>query len=227
MKDDANRSRLSAALRMLRRQKGWTLAEVSERTGFSVPTLSKVENDRLSLSYDKLIRLSEGLGVNISQLFAPVDAAGMAPAAIIGRRSLTKRGEGQLVSTRNYDYYYLSTDVVQKKFIPILAEVRARSLEEFGGLVRHTGEEFIYVVEGVVEVHTDLYAPMVLNVGDSAYIDSAMGHAYVNAGEGPCRLLAVCSASEQEVRDAIEKKRAAEPAPKASRAKKKAPKRHR
>ena len=64
MSIDTNRARLGAALRQLRREKSLTLAEVSQRTGFSVPTLSKVENDRLSLSYDKLIRLSEGLGVD-------------------------------------------------------------------------------------------------------------------------------------------------------------------
>jgi transcriptional regulator with XRE-family HTH domain len=208
MKDTANRSRLGAALRALRKQKDWTLAEVSQRTGFSVPTLSKVENDRLSLSYDKLIRLSEGLGVDIAQLFAPVD--GEAPP-ITGRRSINRTGEGELISTRNYDYRYLSTDVTHKKFIPILTDLHARSLEEFGELVRHTGEEFIFVLEGEVEVHTELYAPMVLSKGESAYIDSRMGHAYVVRGEGPCRLMAVCSASESDLREVAENSPPREP----------------
>ena len=205
MKETVNRSRLGAALRSLRRQKAWTLAELSRRTGFSVPTLSKVENDRLSLSYDKLIRLSEGLKVGIAQLFAPVDGEG-ALGAITGRRSVNRRGDGELVATTNYDYRYLSADVSRKKFIPILADLRAQSIEEFGELVRHSGEEFIYVLEGAVEVHTELYAPLVLTAGESAYIDSSMGHAYVLKGQGPCRLLAVCSASEQDLREATAKK---------------------
>lgn len=209
MKDTANRSRLGAALRALRKQKDWTLAEVSQRTGFSVPTLSKVENDRLSLSYDKLIRLSEGLGVDIAQLFAPVD--GEASPPITGRRSVNRDGDGELVATRNYDYRYLSTDVTRKKFIPILTELHARSLEEFGELVRHTGEEFIFVLEGQVEVHTELYAPLVLSRGESAYIDSRMGHAYVVRGDGPCRLIAVCSASESDLREVAEKSPPREP----------------
>ena len=198
MKDTANRSRLGAALRALRKQKDWTLAEVSQRTGFSVPTLSKVENDRLSLSYDKLIRLSEGLGIDIAQLFAPVD--GEAPP-ITGRRSVNRSGDGELISTRNYDYRYLSTDVTHKKFIPILTELHAHSLEEFGELVRHTGEEFIFVLEGEVEVHTELYAPLVLSAGESAYIDSTMGHAYIARGDGPARIVGVCSASERDLRE--------------------------
>jgi transcriptional regulator with XRE-family HTH domain len=203
MTNAANRSRLGAALKALRTQKGWTLGEVGRRTGFSVPTLSKVENDRLSLSYDKLIRLSEGLGVDISQLFTPVNA-GAGPAAITGRRSVNRRGEGELVPTSNYDYRYLSTDVNRKKFIPILADPRAQSLEEFGELIRHSGEEFVFVLEGEVEIHTELYAPMTLKTGESAYIDSSMGHAYLAKGKGPCRMLAVCSASERDLRAVME-----------------------
>jgi transcriptional regulator with XRE-family HTH domain len=194
-----NAARPGAALKALRRQRGWTLADVSERTGFSVPTLSKVENNRLSLSYDKLIRLSEGVEIDIAQLFAPVDGSA-GPAAISGRRSVNRRGDGELVPTRNYDYYYLSTDVTRKKFIPILASPHARTLEEFGELVRHSGEEFIYVLEGAVEIHTELYAPIVLTEGESVYIDSSMGHAYIVRGSEPCRLLAVCSASERDLR---------------------------
>jgi transcriptional regulator with XRE-family HTH domain len=203
MKHAPNRSSLGAALKALRRQKGWTLAEVSRRTGFSVPTLSKVENDKLSLSYDKLIRVSEGLEVDIAQLFAPVEGP-TAPAAITGRRSINKVGDGDLVATRNYDYVYLSGDVTRKKFIPILTEVRARSIEEFGELVRHAGDEFVYVLEGKLEVHTEFYAPIVLSEGESAYLDSTMGHAYIAHGTGRCRVLAVCSAAERELRQAAE-----------------------
>src|SRR6185369_5524193 len=163
-------------------------------------TLSKVENDRLSLSYDKLIRLSQGLGIDISQLFAPAGAE-HSPRAITGRRSVNRAGDGELVATRNYDYRYLSADVTRKKLIPIVTDVHARSLEEFGELVKHAGEEFIFVLQGQLEVHTELYAPLILSVGESAYIDSTMGHAYVAHGPGPCRIVGVCSATESHLRE--------------------------
>jgi transcriptional regulator with XRE-family HTH domain len=203
------KSRLGAALRELRRQHGWTLTEVSRRTGFSVPTLSKVENDRVSLSYDKLIRLSEGLNIDIAQLFASGGGSGL-PVSITGRRSINRLGDGQLVPTHNYDYRYLNTDVVQKRFIPIVTELHSQSLEEFGALVKHSGEEFIYVLEGEVEVHTELYAPLVLKAGESAYLDSAMGHAYLQRGATRCRLLAICSASEAHLREVMVKNEAAQ-----------------
>jgi len=193
------RSGLGATLKAMRTQKGLTLAEVSRRTGFSIPTLSKVENNRLSLSYDKLIRLSEGLDVGVAELFTPADADA---AEGSGRRSVNREGEWEAVVTANYDYRYLSTDIARKKFIPIVVEIRARSLEEFGPLVRHGGEEFVYILEGEVEIHTSLYSPLVLKKGESAYLDSSMGHAYLARGKGTCLLLAVCSASERDLRAA-------------------------
>lgn len=200
-RSSAGGSRLGAALRALRRQNGWTLADVSRRTGFSVPTLSKVENHRASLSYDKLIRLSQGLGVDISRLFTKAGTA-VEPPAITGRRSINRARDGQLVETRNYDYYYLSTDVRQKKLIPIRSSVRCRTLHEFGTLLKHSGEEFIYVLEGTVEVHTELYEPYILRSGESTYIDSTMGHGYLAKGDGPCTILAVCSAEGQQFPEA-------------------------
>src|ERR1700743_170333 len=87
-------ARPGAALRALRMQRGWTLAEVSERTDLPVSTLSKIENDRMSLTYDKLARISAGLGVDISQLFAP-QVVGMPGAMVNGRRTVTLAGQGQ------------------------------------------------------------------------------------------------------------------------------------
>jgi uncharacterized cupin superfamily protein len=101
--------------------------------------------------------------------------------------------------------------VSRKKFIPILTDVHARSIEEFGELVRHSGDEFIIVLEGEIEVHTTLYEPIVLSVGESIYLDSSMGHAYIARSKGSCRILGICSATEQDLREAT--KGAARPTP--------------
>ena len=77
--------------------------------------------------------------------------------------------------------------------IPIIITVRARSVDELGGLVRHAGEEYLYVLTGTMELHSDLYAPLPLEPGDSVYFDSGMAHAYVWTGKEPCTVLAVCA----------------------------------
>src|SRR3546814_6672588 len=82
--------------------------------------------------------------------------------------------------------------------IPSITRIRARTPEEFGELVRHQGEELIYVLQGRVEVHTEFYDPVVLEEGESIYIDSTMGHAYLAAeGCDEAVVLGVCSSADE------------------------------
>ena len=191
-----------AMLKKLRIQRGWTLKEVSRRTGYPVSTLSKIENDRVSLTYDKLTRISAGLDVDFSSLFGAQEVTAEA-SAVHGRRSITRAGEGRSIESKNYFHLYAATELLNKRLIPIIVEIRARSLEEFGELVRHSGEEYIYVLEGEVDVHTSAYAPVRLKAGDSIYFDSTMGHAYIAANSGPCRVLGVCSGTESQMIAAV------------------------
>lgn len=193
-----------SALKALRNQRGWTLAEVSKRTGLPISTLSKIENERISLTYDKLALLSTSLSVDIAQLFAP--PLGRVPGAVIGRRSYTPGGQGQVIETGNYGHIYPAADFLNKRFTPIIAELRARSLEEFGDFIRHPGEEYAYVLEGTVAFHTELYAPLTLRKDDSIYFDSGMGHAYLAAEAGPCRVLSICSGPESQLKEALERR---------------------
>ncbi|HEY2358407.1 MAG TPA: XRE family transcriptional regulator [Phenylobacterium sp.] len=187
-----------SVLKSLRLANGWTLSEVSRRTGLPVSTLSKVENDKMSLSYDKLARISRGLEIDIGVLFAS-DGAAPPLSLVTGRRSITRAGEGRVIETEPYEHVYPATDLLNKRFVPIVAEIRARSMSEFSELIRHPGEEYTFVLEGTVELHTDLYAPVTLEVGDSIYFDSGMGHVYLSAGPGRCRVLSICSGEESQL----------------------------
>ncbi|MBV8144489.1 MAG: cupin domain-containing protein [Gammaproteobacteria bacterium] len=195
---DKSLAKPGAALKALRRQHGWTLAEVSERTGLPASTLSKIENDKMSLSFDKLARLSSGLQIDIAALFRGANGED-APSGVNGRRSIVRAGEGKAIETRNYAHLYPAWELLNKKIIPIVAELHARSLEEFGELIHHPGEEYAFVLEGEVDFHTSLYAPVRLKAGDSIYFDSGMGHAYIAAGPGRCRVLSMCSAPETQL----------------------------
>lgn len=188
-------NKLGQSLRDVRKQRGMTLAEASERAGLPVSTLSKIENNRMSLSYDKMLRICQALEIDIAQLFAG-DASAPAVATPVpsGRRSVNRGGSGYAIKTANYSHLYPAADLLNKRVVPIIAEIHTRSLKEFGDLIRHSGEEYAYVLEGSVDLYTDLYAPMRLDAGDSIYFDSGMGHAYIAVSEGVCRVLSVCSA---------------------------------
>ncbi|MFN3369969.1 MAG: helix-turn-helix domain-containing protein [Sphingomonadaceae bacterium] len=193
---------LGEVMRGIRTRNGWTLKQMSDRCGIPVSTLSKVEHDRLTLSYDKLQQLSRKLDIRMSDLFAegPEEAA----PRVTGRRSIATRDRAVRVVTDNYDYHYLCTDLRRKRMIPILTRIRARSASEFGELVRHQGEEFVFVLEGRIVVHSEFYDPVVLDEGEGIYIDSTMGHAYVVAdGCEEALVLGVCSSAEENLMDEL------------------------
>lgn len=189
-------------LRAMRARNGWTLKEMSERTGIPLSTLSKVEHDRLSLTYDKLLQISQRLNIRMSELFAEPDANSEPP--VTARRSIARIDDAVRVNTPNYDYYYLCPELRRKRMIPVLTRVRAKSLEQFGALVHHTGEEYIHVIEGRVEVHTEFYDPITLGAGEGVYIDSNMGHAYLAApGCEEALLLGVCSSADEQLMESL------------------------
>jgi transcriptional regulator with XRE-family HTH domain len=193
---------LGTVLRNLRTRFGWTLKEMSAKSGIPMSTLSKVEHDRLTLTYDKLQQLSQRLSIRMSDLFAEGGDAAEPPPT--GRRSIGRLGEALRVNTPNYDYHYLCTELRQKLMIPLVTRIRARTLEEFGALVRHPGEEVIYVLEGRIEVHTAYYDPVILEKGEAIYIDSTMGHAYLAAdGCEEAVVLGVCSSVESDLMDSF------------------------
>src|SRR3954464_3275196 len=176
-KSDSAQPTLGTLLRGLRARNGWTLKEMSDRSGIPVSTLSKVEHDRLTLTYDKLQAASQRLGIRLSDLFAELEEASEAP--VTARRSIGRVDRAIQVTTPNYDYHYLCPELRRKRMIPILTTVRAKTVEEFGDLVRHSGEEYVYVLKGRIEVHTEFYEPELLEEGESIYLDSQMGHGYL------------------------------------------------
>ena len=137
---------------------------MSERSGIPVSTLSKVENDRLTLTYDKILQLSENLEIRISELFAEAEPA---EENVTARRSIGRLDDAIRVTTPNYDYYYLCTELRRKRMVPVLTRIRAKSLSEFGDLVSHAGEEYIHVLEGTIVVHTEFYDPVTLKTGEA------------------------------------------------------------
>ena len=179
---------LGARVRELRKGRKWTLEQAAKQAGLARSTLSKIENGQMSPTYDALKKLAVGLEISVPQLFTP-------PAAekINGRMAVTKSGEGAAKATTTYEHELLGESLRKKQMLPYRARIRARSMEEFEGWVRHDGEEFLYVLTGVIMLYTEFYEPVELRRGDSAYYDGTMGHNVVSVSAEDATILWVTS----------------------------------
>lgn len=183
---------LAVRVRELCRTRHLSLRKLAKMTDIPVATLSKVQNNLTTLSYVQLVKLAAGLGIELNELFT-------SPTADVrtGRRAVTLNGQGPKEATERYDFEMLCGELANKKMNTGIMEIRARTVAEAGGLMAHEGEEFAYVLSGLVDVHTEDYQPKRLRAGDCIYMDSTSGHAYVNAGEETlARVLAVTTHAE-------------------------------
>lgn len=186
--NETTTSVLASKLRVLRRAADLTLQQLGQRSGIAASTLSKIENGQLSPTYEKIAALAKGLDVDVGELFSPSEQP-----TLRARRSTTRAGQGVVHSTPQYVYELLHADLAHKRFVPLVTTIQAHETAQFPELLRHDGEEMVYVLRGSVTVHTDCYAPLALHVGDSCYFDSTMGHACVSSGAEDAQVLWVCS----------------------------------
>jgi len=194
---EKDKNTLGSLIRAVRQQNDWTLRQMSEKVAIPLSTLAKVEADKLSLTYDKLQQLATRLGLTMAELLAQADSsAADTPQVVTARRSVIRTNNSVQVLTPNYDYEYLCADLREKRMVPIIARIRAHDIKEFGEPLKHQGEEFIYVLEGTIEVHLQFYTAVTLTVGQGIYLDSSMGHAYVAKDCESALVLAVCSSED-------------------------------
>lgn len=179
---------LGERVRELRKARDWTLEQAAQEAGLARSTLSKIENGQMSPTFDAVRKLATGLDISIPQLFT-------APRSdkVLARRAVTRTGQGQVLVTTTYEHEILASDLSNKQMMPYRATVRARSIDDFDGWVRHDGEEFLYVLTGVVKFFTEFYEPVELKRGDSAYYDAGMGHNVISTSQDDAVILWVTS----------------------------------
>lgn len=180
---------VGAGIKRYRLNNHWSLKELSEKCGIPISTLSKVENGQMSLKIEKLMSVCGALGIDIMQLVSPAETE--RPVKMVtGRRSITRKGQAVISQTENSTYEYHAHELSNRLLIPAIIEVYPGRKPD---MVKHQGEEFIYVLEGRVEARTEFYEPTILEVGDSMYIDSTMAHNLSALDGKPARVLNISS----------------------------------
>ncbi len=181
VKDEVAALNLGSKIRNLRKQRAMTLQEVSNRTGLSKPLLSQVENNIAAPPIATLIKISTALGVKISHFFREQDHENRIVVVKKDQRyGIKKLSHHDKNPGIGYRYESLAYPMVGKQMEPFIAEIEPRDEQDLL-FNDHKGEEFLFVLDGIVEFKSSDQAH-VLDTGDSIYFDSSIPHALRGVG---------------------------------------------
>lgn len=186
----AGKQEVGAKLRRARKARDLTLQQVAAHSGLAVSTISKAERGQIALSYEKVLKLGQALGIDMTQLFMQGEAPpqGSASPTVVKDRF----EDVQHYATGQYDYSVLCGAFPGKRMQPLVAVVHAREATEFSEPIRHPGQEFALVLSGRVRILFENGESVELGQHEAAYFDSGVGHVYISLGDEPARVVSVC-----------------------------------
>ena len=194
-------------VRSLRKKASLTLSDLSIASGMSISAISKIENDQISPTFVNMMRLAEGLRMHIADLVT-VNLEPQVPSA---RFAVTRKPDQAFTEADHYSFAALCGNLQRKRMKPMITRVRSETAEHPIEKFSHDGEEFLYVLKGVLLIRTEYYQPIRLEQGDSMYFDSTMPHCYVSGtkqeAEAFVMWLPENSQSEEDVDDVVRLRR--------------------
>lgn len=171
----------------VRQEKGLTVKDVAQRTGLSSKYLVQIESDEVSPPLGALIRIAKALGMKLGRFISTGEVKPFTVVRKDQRRVISRYTSAQ-GNQYGYTYESLAPDKKDRHMEPFMVTlVPSRAEKE---LSTHAGQEFIYVLEGAMEVilkdHTEVLYP-----GDSVYYDSTVPHLVRCHGDKKTVILAV------------------------------------
>jgi len=172
-KKDFQDIRVGEKIKALRESKGLSLKEAADLTGFSTALLSQMENQLVSPSLGAIIKLANALGVKVGDLLGETQGEPFTIVRKDERKNVSRFASKEGVKY-GYSYESLGYEKKNRHMEPFIVTLEPATVKTAKTSV-HEGEEFIFVLEGEMEVilgnHTDILYP-----GDSIYYDSTIPH---------------------------------------------------
>lgn len=168
-------------IRKLRQERRLTLQDLSEETELSKPLLSQIENEQVIPPLATLLRIAKALKVPLQTFFEEEDNTQKCLVVRAGDSNRLHRRPQHGGPPQPYLYHSLAYGKKHKHMEPFLVEFDPHQTTQ-PQAVQHAGEEFLYVLEGCIELNhgNETY---VLNPGDSVYWDSNEPHSLKALGD--------------------------------------------
>jgi len=176
-------------VRELRQKYRYTLQDLAHKTGLSKPFLSQIENNHVVPPIATLLKLARALNVGLAHFFQDQEENEKISITRPSDRMRMDRRPHQDKEQVNYIYESLERRKSSKRMEPFLVEFPVQEVERME-FQSHTGEEFLYLLEGKVEFRTGDRVE-ILEAGDSIYFDSDISHSFRCLSDQPAKAVAV------------------------------------
>ncbi len=174
-------------VRRVRENRDLTLKDISQRTGLDAAFLEQIENGSVAPPLGTVIKLAKALDLKMGYFISGEEDK---PYTVVRKndRKVISRYSSKKGKYYGYGYESLAPQKKDRHMEPFLVSLEPSKADEERSA--HDGQEFIYVLEGAMEVRLgeEVY---VLEPGDSIYYDSTVPHLVKNHGSGVTRILAV------------------------------------
>lgn len=176
-------------IRQIREMKKVGLEELAERSGIEIALIQKIEQEKNVPSLAPLIKIARALGVRLGTFLDDSNSYG--PVVVraneyhMGARFTSQTSEAR----EHLNFYSLAYDKAGRNMEPFIIDIEPGQKSDYM-LSSHEGEEFIYVLDGMVEINygKEIYK---LEKGDSIYLDSIVMHNVHAGDQQPAKILAV------------------------------------
>lgn len=183
---------IGAKIKSIRESKQLTLAEVAERSGLGTEQIERIEGNIDFPSLAPLIKIARVLGVRLGTFLD--DQSELGPVICRKKDSNETNSIGftnnASLERKHMEYHSLSQDKSGRHMEPFLIDIAPSEEGVDFVLSTHEGEEFIYVLGGIVEINYGKNT-YILEEGDSIYYDSIVAHHVHAAAESKARILGV------------------------------------
>ena len=173
----------------IRTSRNMTIEELAEKSGVKIEVLQAMENGEVIPSLTPLTKMARALGVRLGTFLD--DTPEMGPVVTRGGKtehSIYFSGREDETNSFNLEFHPLGAGKIDRHIDPFLIDIDVDEHEK--DLSSHEGEEFIYVLEGEVEL---IYGKetFTAGAGDSIFYDSVVPHHLHASGNHKAKILAV------------------------------------
>lgn len=180
---------VGSKIKSIRESKSIKIEQVAERSGLTIDQIERIEENQYLPSLAPLIKIARVLGVRLGTFLDDSDQLG----PVICRKDEYHDGisfsNETANSHNNLNFFALAQSKTGRHMEPFLIDIDSASKDDYQ-LSTHEGEEFLFVLEGVIEVAYGKNK-YVINSGESIYYDSIVEHNVHAANDSKAKILAV------------------------------------